>query len=169
MAPCLLALPLFSTYIALSLKFVLDNALIGNVVPAFGAALVGFFAMTGLRILGEQLIWDLIARIGVDMRRDVFSHLQDLSPSFYKKSQTGDLLTRFSTDTTALKASIQQVIRGSSIFLSLFINLPLLFFLEWRLALLTVVSLPTMLFITKRLLAYASSSSYTEEVEAAAQ
>jgi ABC-type multidrug transport system fused ATPase/permease subunit len=92
------------------LKFILDNVLIGNVVPVFGAAIVGFFAMTGLRILGEQLIWDLMGRIGVDIRRDVFTDLQNLSPSFYKQSHTGDLLTRFSSDTNALRASIQQVI-----------------------------------------------------------
>lgn len=163
MAPCLLAFPLFSTYIALSLKYILDSALIGNLVPAFGAALVGFVAMTGIRILGEQLIWDLMARIGVDIRRDMFTQLQDLSPSFYQDNHTGDLITRFSTDTRALTASIQQVIRGSSVALSLLINFPLLFLLEWHLALLTVISLPTMLFLTKRLLAYASSTSYEAE------
>ena len=160
MVPFLLAFPLFSTYIALCLKYILDHALITNVVPAFGAALVGFFAMTGFRILGEQLMWDLIARIGVDIRRDVFTQLENLSPSFYKQSHTGDLLTRFSSDMYSLEASIQQVIRGSSLVLSLFINFPLLFFLEWHLALLAVVSLPTMLFLTKWLLALASIASY---------
>lgn len=160
MAPGLLALPLFTTYVAFCLKFVLDNMFIMNIVPVFAATLVGFVAMTALSIYGQQLLWDLAAQVGRDIRHDIFIHLQDLSPSFYQRNFTGDILTKFASDAHALEASTARVILSINSWLFLIINIPVLFILEWHLALLAVATLSTLFVVSRGLTARAISGSY---------
>ena len=49
-------------------------------------------------------------RVVADLRRRIFRHLLQLSPSFYETAQSGDLISRMNTDTSLL-----QVVIGSSV------------------------------------------------------
>ena len=55
-------------------------------------------------------------RVVADLRRDVFAHLARLSPAFFEKAQTGELMSRLAADTTQIKAAagsaISQAIRN---------------------------------------------------------
>ena len=44
-------------------------------------------------------------RVVADLRDDVFSHLTALSLSFYERTQTGEILSRLSADTTLIKSA----------------------------------------------------------------
>ncbi|MBX4335843.1 ABC transporter transmembrane domain-containing protein [Bartonella raoultii] len=48
--------------------------------------------------LGEQII--------ADLRRDVFAHIMKLSPAFFEKSHSGELVSRLLTDTTQIKLAV---------------------------------------------------------------
>jgi ATP-binding cassette, subfamily B, bacterial len=62
--------------------------------------------------LGERVI--------ADVRADVFRHLTKLSPSFYEKTHSGEIMSRLNADTTQIKAavstSVSQVLRNAVMF-----------------------------------------------------
>ncbi|WP_019222802.1 ABC transporter transmembrane domain-containing protein [Bartonella rattaustraliani] len=45
-------------------------------------------------------------RIVADLRRDVFAHIMKLSPAFFDKSHSGELVSRLLTDTTQIKLAV---------------------------------------------------------------
>ena len=44
-------------------------------------------------------------RIERDLREDLFSHLLTLSPTFYRKMKTGDIMARATNDTTSARTA----------------------------------------------------------------
>ncbi|WP_238367682.1 ABC transporter transmembrane domain-containing protein [Mesobacterium pallidum] len=80
----------------------------------FGAALA--FAL--LLALGTAVRYALVTRLGervvTDIRKAVFARVLALSPSFYEKIMTGEVLSRITTDTTLILSVI-----GSSISIAL--------------------------------------------------
>jgi ATP-binding cassette subfamily B protein len=60
-------------------------------------------------------------RVVADLRRDVFGHLARLSPAFFEKALTGELMSRLAADTTQIKSAagsaISQAIRNSMMLL----------------------------------------------------
>ncbi len=45
-------------------------------------------------------------RIVSDLRRDVFDHLTRLSPAFFDKTQSGEIISRLTADTTQIKSAV---------------------------------------------------------------
>jgi ATP-binding cassette subfamily B protein len=80
----------------------------------FGAAL----GIAALLALGTALRYALVTRLGervvADIRKAVFDKVIGLSPAFYEKTMTGEVLSRITTDTTLILSVI-----GSSISIAL--------------------------------------------------
>src|SRR6056297_1818397 len=80
----------------------------------FGAAL----AIAGLLAVGTALRYALVTRLGervvADIRMAVFARVVGLSPTFYERVMTGEVLSRITTDTTLILSVI-----GSSISIAL--------------------------------------------------
>ncbi|MGH1331494.1 MAG: ABC transporter transmembrane domain-containing protein [Paracoccaceae bacterium] len=80
----------------------------------FGAAL----AIAGLLALGTGLRYYLVTRLGervvADIRKAVFARMIGMSPAFYERIMTGEVLSRITTDTTLILSVI-----GSSISVAL--------------------------------------------------
>lgn len=78
-----------------------------------------------------------------DMRRDVFTHMQDLSCSYYDKNRTGVLMSRITSDlfdiTELAHHGPENILICS---LTIVGALIVMFAVEWRLALVLVVILP---------------------------
>jgi ATP-binding cassette, subfamily B, bacterial len=55
-------------------------------------------------------------RVVADIRRDVFKHLSSLSPAFFEQTQSGELMSRLTADTTQIKSAagsaISQALRN---------------------------------------------------------
>lgn len=51
------------------------------------------------------MVW-LGERVCADIRKALFSHLVTLSPSFYAESRTGEVISRFTSDTTLLQSVV---------------------------------------------------------------
>ncbi len=51
------------------------------------------------------MIW-LGERVSADIRTEVYSHLLTLSPAFFEKTRTGEVISRFTSDTTVLQTVI---------------------------------------------------------------
>ncbi len=92
------------------------------------------------------LINTLGQRVIADLRNAVYSHLLTLNPAYYEKVRTGEVLSRLTTDTTL----IETVVTGSISFgiraLATGIGaIFLMFFTNWKMALMVVAMLPLIL------------------------
>ncbi|WP_380058652.1 ABC transporter transmembrane domain-containing protein [Falsihalocynthiibacter sp. SS001] len=80
----------------------------------FGAAL----AIAAILALGTGLRYYLVTRLGerivTDIRKEVFDRVVRMSPAFYEKIMTGEVLSRITTDTTLILSVI-----GSSVSVAL--------------------------------------------------
>ncbi len=63
-------------------------------VLALASACRYYFVIT----LGERVV--------ADVRRDVFSHVTELSPSFFDSVRTGEIISRLTADTTQIKSAV---------------------------------------------------------------
>ena len=119
-----------------------------------------FFTVMGLMIAAyflKSVLYYVITvvghRMGVltesDMRRDIFTHMQDLSCSFYDKNRTGVLMSRITSDlfeVTELSHHGPENIVICT--LTIVGALIVLFTLQWQLALSLAVILPVCLWFT---------------------
>lgn len=90
-------------------------------------------------------------RITTDIRDRIFTHLQELSLSFHQSAQSGDLVYRMTSDTSQIKIVMVELpnffIYRAVTILSHF---ALMFFLEWRLALIACSVLPLLYYYNRR-------------------
>ena len=84
---------------------------------------------------GERVIFDL--------RMAIVTHLQSLSLSFFNQRKTGDLMSHVTSDATLVHGVVTQtVIQVLGQVLTLAGGVAVIFFMNWRLALLTLVVAP---------------------------
>ncbi len=70
----------------------------------YGALIVGIATGAGFfRFWMRKLIITVSRFVEYDLRKDFFEHLQRMSPSFYGRWRTGDLMSRASNDITAVR------------------------------------------------------------------
>lgn len=109
---------------------------------AFG--MIGLFFLKGIFTYGQEyLSYFVVHRIIVDLRNRVYEHLQDLSLDFHMKWNTGELVSRVMNDIqilqTTLFSSFVTIVPHSFILTGLVVYI---FWLNWRLALLTFIAFP---------------------------
>ena len=120
----------------------------GQVVDTFGLAsgeisqhFVTMLAIAVLLAFGTALRYFLVTRLGervvADIRKAVFNRMISMSPAFYEKIMTGEVLSRITTDTTLILSVI-----GSSV--SIALRNILIFFGGVVLMLLTSVKMSVM-------------------------
>ena len=81
-----------------------------------------------------------------DIRRQLFAKLQAMSVDFYMRKSPGDILARFTGDLGVIQAGFTQAtFITCMVTISLLINIPVMLWLDWRLALLSLLSLPLIL------------------------
>jgi ATP-binding cassette subfamily B protein len=132
---------------SLSLKFLIDTA----IMPHDGRQLAFIIAALSMAFIGLALVGVgrdyLYAVVGADVLRDIrlqlFEQLQRQSEGFFADARSGDLMARFSTDLAAVESGIVLALPGALISaLSLVVSVVVLFWLEWRLALLSLLAGP---------------------------
>ena len=116
------------------------------IVAAFIAAGFAAFALSGAQTyftgwVGERALADLRIRL--------FDHLQRLSLGFYERNRTGAIVSRITNDVEALDQlvtdGISSLVQNSLVLVGTVI---VLFLLDWRLALATLLVLPLMALAT---------------------
>ena len=106
-----------SLILPLAVRRVVDTFSSGNtlILDQYFIAAIG---IAGLLSIGTALRYALVTRLGervvTDIRKAVFSRVIHLSPQFYEKIMTGEVLSRITTDTTVILSVI-----GSSISVAL--------------------------------------------------
>jgi ATP-binding cassette subfamily B protein len=163
----------FYVSLPLSFQFLVDRAIIprdSRLLTLVLAGLAGVFVLAALAGVGKDfLLARVVARVLNDLRLAMFDHLQRLSTGFYARASTGDLVARFSTDLATLEIvlakSLPTLVYAS---LQIVISVSLLFWLNARLALITVAVLPVCVLGPRLLAPRAVDASYRRRLEEAA-
>lgn len=117
------------------------------------ALVVSAFLMYGLRFIWRQFIFGTSQLLGKILRSQLFAHFTKMSPTFYQKYRTGDLMAHATNDINALTmfagAGIMSAVDAS---VAALVTLStMLLTLSWQLTLIAVIPLPLMAFATNRL------------------
>ncbi len=112
------------------------------VVVVFLAAGVGTFALSAAQTYYAGWVGE---RALADLRIQLFDHLQRLSLGYYERNRTGAIISRITNDVEALDQlvtdGISSLVQNSLLLVGTAV---VLFVLDWRLALATLVVLPLM-------------------------
>lgn len=170
--PSLLAFKLYQTAFALSLHTVV-NGMIGaasasSVIVVLGKLLIVFPLVAGAYIIGQRLVSVASSDILNDLRREMFVHLQVLSMGFYKGNTTGNIVSRFSSDIDQIEKGLtRKAVDGVIAAMAIGVNVTMLFMLDWRLSLLTVMVLPLPNLLLKHIVPWSKGSTYRQQMEKA--
>lgn len=116
-------------------------------VILFGAILLLYAAESGFVYIRIKWGHYLGVWIEGDMRRDLFSHLQRLSFSYFDKTKTGTIMSRITNDLFNIAEVAHHGPEDTVISLITIIGAYVLMFIfSWQLALITIIPLPIMLF-----------------------
>ena len=149
-----IAYPMLTQYILRTLlpQMAVDSAMmrtfVSLIVIAFGAYVVRAVLLYIINYWGHVLG----VRMEADIRRDIFSHIQELSFSFFDKVRTGKLMSRLTTDlfdiTELAHHGPEDVLISGTTVIGAFI---VMMFVDWRLALALLCIVPVAIYYVIRL------------------
>jgi ATP-binding cassette subfamily B protein len=136
-------------------RAVIDDALPNSNLPLLGwltAAMVVIAAVTG--VLGVWQTW-LATSVGQKLmhtlRTNVFSHLQQQSVAFFKRTKTGEIQSRLIQDISGLQSVITSTATSIASNLTTVVATGFaMVVLNWQLSLLTLLVLPPAVWLTRR-------------------
>ncbi|MBV8993975.1 MAG: ABC transporter ATP-binding protein [Pseudonocardiales bacterium] len=149
--------PLVDTGAILLFKVLVDKVLTPRDFSAFppvAAAFVGITLLVGaLGFFGTYLGAWIGENFLHRMRTRVFAHLHTLSVSFFDRRPLGDLLSRLIGDVAAIESVVLSGVIGliANVF-KILVFATVLFFLDWRLALASLIAVPVF-WLTARIFA----------------
>lgn len=134
-------------------KLAIDNGIADGdldyltaVVVAFVLAGAAAFVLSGLQTYFTGWVGE---RALADLRSKLFAHLQRLSLGYYERNRTGAIVSRITNDVEALDQlvtdGVSSLVQNTLLLVG---TAAVLFLLDWRLALATLVVLPLMALVT---------------------
>jgi ATP-binding cassette subfamily B protein len=167
-ALCLLLEMAFNAAFPLSLKILIDHALLerdgrllGLIVALLGAGVV-VVSIAGLA--RDRLYARVGANVMGNLRLRMFNHMQGLSMDFFSRLRMGDILSRFSGDLAGVENFLATALPwGVLPMLEVLSSTALLFALDYRLALIAVLIFPLSLIGPRIFAPRAVVSSYQKK------
>ena len=106
------------------------------------------FAVKGLFFFGHNYsVGHLVQSLIVKLRQKLFDHLVNLSLTFFSRSKTGDLISRFTNDLHVFQNMLQVGVTGPFRDIpQFFLLLGIMFFRSWQLAFVTMIIIPIAIF-----------------------
>jgi ATP-binding cassette, subfamily B, multidrug efflux pump len=133
----------------------LQPLMIRFAVDSFGARGSTLFVRYALYLLGLALLksvfqfWMRVILIGIsrdieyDLRNDLFRHLVGLSPDYYGRTRTGDIMARATNDLNAVRMMLGPgVMYWMETSLTFVLAMAVMFSTDWRLAIFAVLPAP---------------------------
>ena len=128
-------------------KSVVDDVLISKDMTVLNLLCVGvvmIFTLKGMALFGQQYLMNWVGqRVVMDIRVALYDHMQRMSLRVVHASRVGELMSRITSDV----ATLQNLV--TSTFVNLIVNgvtffgmLGFIFYINWRLTLITVAVLP---------------------------
>lgn len=107
--------------------------------------LYGLFAMLSalFTFLMRQTIIVVSRKIEYDLKNELFHQYQKLDLSFYKRNNTGDLMSRITEDVGRVREFVGPTVMYTANLLAMFaICIPIMFMIHWKLAIISLLPLP---------------------------
>jgi ATP-binding cassette, subfamily B, bacterial len=135
-------------------KILVDEVLVPR---DFGLLLWVVLAYLGLTLAGgivsfcEEYLSDWVGgRFIVSLRTDLFRHLQNLSLSFFDRRSLGDMIARLSNDIEEIEElMLSEIVLALTYLFQLVFFVGALFYLQWRLALVSLFIVPLFLLVAR--------------------
>ncbi len=136
-----------------------------SVLAVLPFVIVAVALVKGVATYGQFYLMGMVSqRMIADLRRALFDHLLSLSPAYYARRSSGDLMSRVSSDVWAIDAAVTSAlpsyIRDG---LTLVVMLANCFVLDWRMTLVVFGAVPLTLWpvlrLTKRLKSLTSKAA----------
>ena len=164
---------LFNVIMPLSLKFLIDDAL-GE--EDFEALIKIFSVLAAAGIITSIVAvwyerWDaqLAASLISDVRTRLFDHVQNLPAAFFQRTRRGEILSRFSVDMSAFEGSIKGFANSAALpFFELIAGIILMLFLNWQLAVISLLVFPITLIGPRILTPKAVQANYEQKLNESA-
>lgn len=141
-------------------RIAIDDHITPGRLEGLGVVILAYLvALTAAFVLRYAQTY-MMARVGqhamYDLRMELLTHLQRLSVGFYTRQPVGRLVTRVTNDIEALNEMITQgVVAIFGDLVTLVGIVAILLYLDWRLALATMLVLPAIILFTARFRAVA--------------
>lgn len=134
-------------YVPWIIKSVIDEVLSARDLGMLNTIAVGILVMYVLRgifFYGQNYLLAYIGqRVVVDIREGLFRHLQSLSLSYYETRQTGAIMSYVTNDVGAMQQTVsRELIDFFTEGFILFGSLVFIFYIHWKLALVTLITMP---------------------------
>lgn len=121
---------------------------VDGVWPYFAAFLGALLANFAFRYSHSYFINSVGQQVMKDLRVAIFRHIQHMSLSFFNRNPVGRLITRITNDVDALNEFLTQgVVMIVADLLTLIGIIVVMFALNWRLALISIATLPVLVVI----------------------
>src|SRR2546428_9927619 len=107
-------------------------------------------SLRGLFAYGQGYLSQAVSNlVAYDLRNSVYDHLQTLSFSFHDEAETGQLMSRLTVDIEAVRNFIPLgLFRALLAFVTFGAISVILFRLDWRLALITMICIPILILLS---------------------
>ena len=154
----------FVTVQPLLIRGLIDDAILAGNRDRAVLFLGGILLLLAANAAGDFANQYVVARAGArlmnDLRRRIFVHLQGLSVGFFARAETGDLMSRCTSDLDAIERAVT-VDLPPAVYtvLTIAVGGAILFFVEWRLACLVLALLPLVYVVQRRLAPRADEAS----------
>jgi ATP-binding cassette subfamily B multidrug efflux pump len=135
---------------------IIDKVVLNGIMDYLKIALPALAVITlGRAVLGytKEMCFDIAsAKVIVNLRKKIFDHIQKLSFSFFDENNTGELMSRIKEDTENI---MHAICFGFMLFLEqviyFIIATIILLTINWKLALVSLVTMPVIEFVVFRL------------------
>jgi ABC-type multidrug transport system fused ATPase/permease subunit len=106
--------------------------------------IIGLTLFQGLfNFLRTYLVQYLAERVGYDLRNQLYDHLQQLSFSFYDRSQTGQLMSRATDDINNIRGMLMMSLRALVLAIAMLVAVTVILLrIDWQLALVALAPMP---------------------------
>jgi len=121
--------------------FVNHDARLLHLLPL---GLIAIFFVKGLFFFMYSYLLEMVGQCVIrDLRNKIYTHLHDMPLHFFHQHPTGELISRIMNDVTMLQGSVTHaLIRTLRDFFSVIGLIGVIFFMDWRLALVSMLFLP---------------------------
>ena len=118
-----------------------------------GVAVLAAFALKGFANYGQSVLMSYVGgRILADIQNKLYEHVIRLDIGFFHSTNTGKLITRFTSDITAMRAAVSVSLTGfGKDFLTAIVLIGVMFYQDWQLAIIAFTVFPAAILPIARL------------------
>ena len=122
-----------------------------DVLDAAAASVVAIAAVHAVGGYAEKYFSTTVGkRVGYELRRRLYHHVQRLSLSFYERRQTGDMVVRLTSDIDAAEDLIASVLQIALDLITILGMTGVMFYLDWRFSLIGLSVAPALFVMVYR-------------------